>query len=187
MKLKSLDLSLLLPHFMRNEKNTQAFVYAIQHELNLVTASIEHARIYSRVDSLSEELLDELAWQFNIPEYNTEYDISVKRELIKTSMLIHNQRGTVGAVEKVVESIFGVATLEEWFDYGGEPYHFKVRTTNPSSSDAMIADLERVIKETQNIRSHLEEVIVELMERMTNYVGCVVFVMDDVTLKMIDT
>lgn len=183
MKLKDLDLFNLLPHFMRDDENSQAFVYAIQSQLNIVSASIEWARIYSRVDNLSEALLDELAWQFNIPEYNHDYALSIKRNLIKNAMVMHHKRGTVGAVENVIQNIFGTGSLEEWFEYGGEPYHFKVYTSNPKASDEMLADLERVIKETQNIRSHLEAVIVELMESMSVYYGFKLIVMDDVTLK----
>ena len=183
MTLKDIDLFRLLPNFMRDDANTQAFVYAIQSQLNIVSANIEYARIYSRVGSMSEALLDELAWQFNIPEYNHDYDISVKRNLIKSAMITHHQRGTVGAVEEVIQNIFGSATLEEWFDYGGDPYHFKVTTSNPNASDEMLADLDRVIKETQNIRSHLEAVTVELMQNMRLYYGCQAIIMDTVELK----
>ena len=185
MKLNNIDLSRLLPQFMRDDETTNAFVYAVERQLNKVSASIAAARVYSRIDEMEDELLDELAWQFNIPEYNSEYELSVKRNLIKTSMIIHHQRGTVGAVEKVIENIYGTATLEEWFDYDGQPYHFRVRTTNTNVTDEMLADLDRIIKETQNIRSYLEEVIVELMQSMNLYYGCKVIIMDDVTLKTV--
>ena len=182
MTLNDVNLFRLLPQFMQDDRNSQAFVYALQKQLNKVSASIVHAKIYSRIDSLSEELLDELAWQFNVVEYKSEYDISIKRSLIKDAMIIHHRRGTVAAVEEVVTNIYGNATVEEWFDYGGEPYHFRVKTENPSSTDEMIRDLERIIKETQNVRSHLEAVIVELMQSMNLYVGCRVIIMDEVSL-----
>lgn len=182
MKLNNVDMFRLLPQFMRDDRNSQAFAYAIQSQLNKVALNIEHARIYSRIDSMDEELLDELAWQFNIPEYNHLYDIEVKRNLIKDCMITHYHRGTVGAMVKVVEDIFGDARLEEWFEYGGNPYHFRVRTRNSSVTDEMLQDLDRVIKETKNIRSHLEEVVVEMMETMNLYVGCRVQIIDEVKL-----
>ena len=183
MRLTDIDLLRLLPQFMRDDQNVNAFAYAVQSQIVAVSLSIAHARFYSRIDSLSDALLDELAWQFNITEYRNDYDISIKRELIKGCLELHYKRGTVGAVEKVVENIYGVATLEEWFNYGGEPYHFKVYTSNPNASDEMIADLERIVKETQNIRSYLEAVIVELMENMSLRFGCKVIVMDNVDMK----
>ena len=186
LKLTEIELSRLLPQFMREDATTRAFVYAIEKQLNKISADIEYAKIYSRIDTMSDEWLNELAWQFNIPEYNAAYDISIKRSLIKNAMVTHHQRGTVGAVEKAVQDIFGIANLEEWFDYGGLPYHFKVRTSNPNASDEMLADLERVIKETQNIRSYLEEVVVELMQSMSLYFAAKVIILDEVSLKTIN-
>lgn len=186
LKLTEIELSRLLPQFMREDATLRAFVYAIEKQLNKISANIEYAKIYARIDKMSDEWLDELAWQFNIPEYNAAYDVSTKRNLIKNAMVTHHQRGTAGAVEKVIKDIFGIASLEEWFEYGGQPYHFRVHTSNPNASDEMLADLERVIKETQNIRSYLEEVVVELMQSMNLYIGCKVIIMDEVTLKTIN-
>ena len=183
MRLTDVDLMRLLPQFMRGDRNAEAFAYAVQSQIIKVSLAIEHTKIYSRIDSLSDELLDELAWQFNIAEYRNDYAIDVKRKLVKGCMALHYRRGTVASVEDVIKNIFGTATVEEWFEYGGEPYHFKVRTSNPNASDEMLADLERVIKETQNIRSYLEAVIVELMESMNLYYGVKLIVMDDITLK----
>lgn len=183
MKLDDVDLFRFLPQFMRGDRNTQAFVYAITGQLKAIALSIVHARIYSRIDELSEVVLDELAWQFNVPEYNLEYSIEVKRDIIKRCMVIHRQRGTAGAVERVVKNIFGEASyLEEWFEYDGEPYHFKVHTSNPNITDEMLHEIERVIKETQNVRSWLEEVIIELMQKMNLYIGCKVIIMDDISM-----
>lgn len=184
MKLNDVDLFRLLPQFMRDDRNTQAFVYAITGQLKIIALSIAHARIYSRIDELSEVVLDELAWQFNVPEYNAEYSIDVKRDIVKRAMIIHRQRGTAGAVERVVKNIFGEASyLEEWFEYDGEPYHFKVHTSNPNITDEMLHEIERVIKETQNVRSWLEEVVIELMQKMSLYIGCKAIIVDDIHLN----
>ena len=184
MRLTDVDLMRLLPQFTRDDRNAQAFAYAIQSEIIKVSMAVEHSRIYTRIDSLTDEILDELAWQFNIAEYRTDYDISVKRNLIKGCMVLHYRRGTVSAVEKVVKTIFGEdSNLEEWFDYGGRPYHFKVRTSNIKATDEMIQDLTRIVKETQNVRSHLEAVIIETIQSMNLHVGCKVIIMDDVSLQ----
>ena len=81
-------------------------------------------------------------------------------------MLIHHQRGTAGAVEKVVHDVFGDGRVEEWFDYNGSPFHFKVYTSNAGSSDEMLREFERIISTTQNCRSYLEAAIVELFQQM---------------------
>lgn len=186
MKLQDVDLLRLLPLFMRDDKNAKAFAYAVQSKIKEVSLAIEQAKFYSRIDSLSEQVLDELAWQFNIVEYRNDYDISIKRDLIKGCMELHYKRGTVAAVSDIVQKIFGEATVEEWFEYGGSPYHFKIRTSNTGATDEMIQEITKIVKETQNIRSHLEEVIIEIIQSMNLYVGCKVIIMDDVTLRTTD-
>lgn len=186
MKLTDIDFLRLLPQFMRDDRNAKAFAYAVQSKLIEVSIAIEHAQLYSRIDSLTDEILDELAWQFNVVEYRNDYDISTKRELVKGCMELHYKRGTVAAVEDVVQKIFGDARVEEWFEYGGAPYHFRIVTSNTSASDEMIQEVTRLVKETQSIRSYLESVIVEIMQSMNLYIGCKAFIMDDVTLRSVD-
>lgn len=183
MRLKETDLLRLLPQFMRDDRNAKAFAYALQSQIISVSQNIEHARLYSRIDKLSDEILDELAWQFNVVEYRNDYDISIKRELIKRCMESHYKRGTVASVEEVVQKIFGDAQVEEWFNYEGEPYHFKITTSNTSATDEMIQEVTRLVKETQSIRACLEAVIVEIVQKMELYIGSKAIIMDDVTLK----
>lgn len=186
MRLNEADLMRLLPQFMRNDKNTKAFVYAVQSKLIEVASKIEHAQLYSRIAVLAEEVLDELAWQFNVVEYSTDYDISIKRDLIRGCMELHFKRGTVEAVEEVVKKIFDDATIEEWFDYGGSPYYFKIHTSNTSATDEMIQEVTRIVKETQNVRSYLEAVIIEIIQSMNLYVGCRAIIMDEVSLRTVN-
>lgn len=171
MKLNELELKKLLPQFMQDDKSAQALAYAVETVFKDTINSIIYVKIYSRINELSDELLDELAWQFNVPEYNATYDLETKRALIKSCFMTHYTRGTVGIVEKIVNDIFGDARVVEWFDYDGQPFHFRVHTSNPSASDEMLEEFERIVKVTQNCRSYLEAVVVELLQSMNIYVG----------------
>lgn len=187
MRLSDIELAKLLPLFMRDDKNAQAFAYAVESQIKSVTAKIAEAKLYSRIDSLSEEVLDELAWQFNIVEYKKDFDISIKRSLVKGCMEMHHKRGTVEAVEDIVKKLYGDnAEIEEWFNYGGEPYHFKIRTVNTSATDEMIAEITALIRDTQSVRSHLEAVIIDIMQNMSIYVGCTAIIMDEVSMRTVD-
>ena len=183
MKLNTVELDRMLPLFMREDKTFQAICYALESEIKQLHQQTTLLKLYQNIDSLSEELLDELAWQFNAIEYNKSYSIDIKRTLIKNCLSTHHKRGTVAAVEEVATKIFGNATVTEWFEYGGEPYHFKVYTSNVSTSDEMITEFNRVIKQTQNIRSHLEEVIAETIDSMDIYCCGAICVSDDIRLE----
>ena len=80
--------------------------------------------------------------------------------------MTHKQRGTVAAVERVVSDIFGDGWVEEWSQYGGEPFHFKVHTSNVSAGDQEAAYFESIVASTQNVRSYLEAVIIESVMQM---------------------
>lgn len=183
MKLNTVELARMLPLFMREDQNFKAICYALEREIKLLHEQTNLIRLYKNIDNLPEDVLDELAWQFNSIEYNKSYSIDVKRTLIKNCLSTHHKRGTVSAVEEVASKIFGNATVTEWFEYDGEPYHFKVYTSNVSTSDEMITEFNRVIKQTQNIRSHLEEVVAETIDSLDIYCGGFVCVNDDIRLK----
>ena len=184
MKLDNIEIARLLPFFMREDKNFKGIIYALEDEIKQLHEQTNLIKLYVNLDNLSEDVLDELAWQFNVIEYNKSYSVDVKRKLIKNCLSTHYKRGTVAAVEEVAEKIFGNATVTEWFEYGGEPYHFKVHTENISTSDEMITEFNRVIKKTQNIRSHLEEVIAETMNSMDLFYGGFFLFDDDITLTV---
>ena len=99
--------------------------------------------------------------------------ISTKRKLVRTAILTHKQRGTVAAVERVVTDIFGDGWVEEWPEYGGEPFHFKVHTSNVSAGDQEAAYFESIVASSQNVRSYLEAVIIEsVMQMPLAWGGC---------------
>lgn len=176
------DLRHIFPEYLLQDKNYMGFIHMLQENMNIIVEAIEFLKLYSNINGLPEYLLDELARQFNIIEYQFDDDISVKRELINGCMALHHKRGTVAAVEEVVTKVFGNAEVEEWFDYGGQPYHFRIRTSNINSTDEMIARVTDLVSKTQNVRSHLEEVIVEIMQQVNLYHACTVTLITDSTV-----
>ncbi len=173
MRINELDLMEFFPQYMRQDKTAQGIAYAVTQVFkDIVINNIEKCNIYGRIGQLEENMLDELAWQFNIPEYIPTLDLTAKRAIIKNCMLIHRQRGTVAAVENVIASVFGNGYVEEWFNYDkNKPYHFKVHTTNASTTDAMITEFEKLVASTQNVRSVLEAVIIETSLEMSSFQG----------------
>lgn len=171
MRLKELDLIEFLPQYLREDKSAQGIVYAATKLFKEIFKETEKCNIYGRIDELDSNLLDELAWQFNVPEYIPTLDIVAKRAIIKNCIQTHKRRGTVAAVEKVIEYVFANGYVEEWFEYDGDPYHFKIHTTNVTVTDAMINEFEKLVSSTQNVRSVLENVVIETGVDMSSYQG----------------
>lgn len=180
MKLSELDLMEFLPAWMRTDENAKALAYAVERQLQRLISQFKSLVIYASIDTQSDAILDELGWQFNIPEYSSSLPLETKRKLVQSAILTHKQRGTVAAVERVVTDIFGDGYVEEWFQYGGEPYHFRVHTSNVSAGDQEAAYFESVVGSTQNVRSYLESVIVESVTQMALSVGGYLHIADTI-------
>lgn len=167
--LKSLyDFSLLdlLPDSLTKDPQIRACVEGLDEELRKLSTDIRETLILSRIDELSEDVLDLLAWQFHLDFYQpAELNIETKRALIRESIADHRIRGTPAAVEKLLTTVFNNAVVKEWYEYGGEPYTFRIEQLGKNlANESDFADFELALNIAKNARSHLESFIIRLNE-----------------------
>lgn len=144
---------------------------------NVVDAEIEKINpdlllIYPAIDSLNEQLIDYLAVQMHVDEYDDTADLDIKRQQVKQSFLLHRLKGTKYAVQKAVSTVYQSAKVEEWPEYSGEPYHFRVTgITAPMNETKTINKLVRLINAYKNTRSWLDYVQFNRLYRQTFLFG----------------
>lgn len=115
--------------------------------------------IYPAIDTLGEDLIDCLAVQLHVDEYDDTAALSVKRQQVKESLLLHRLKGTKYAVQKAVSTVYQSAKVEEWPAYSGEPYHFRISgITGPIEDGAVVNRLVRLVNAYKNTRSWLDYV-----------------------------
>lgn len=87
-----------------------------------------------------------------------------KRALIKNAVQIHKFKGTKFALEKVLESLNLNGKIFEWFDYAGQPYHFRVILDlfDRGFDEVTEKQLLDLVEETKNVRSVMEKLEVNL-------------------------
>ena len=158
--LQSVSLLDILPPNLLADKQIKAAVQALDDELQKITAATKEALLLPRLDELPEAVIDLLAWQWHVDFYEPAgMDIETKRKLIKTSIAWHRIKGTKAAVEAMVQIISGKNLVTEWFEYGGEPYHFRVDILSaPQITSENTTRLLNVIDASKNIRSWLDEI-----------------------------
>lgn len=128
--------------------------------------------IYPAIDSLNEQLIDYLAVQMHVDEYDDTENLDVKRQQVKQSFLLHRLKGTKYAVQKAVSTVYQSAKVEEWPEYSGEPYHFRVTgITAPMTEIKNINKLVRLINAYKNTRSWLDYVQFNRLYRQTFLFG----------------
>lgn len=157
LELKDDSLQQILPSSIASDKTVQDIAKAISIKLRLINRQAELILLLPRLDELSEALIDELAWQYHVDFYDYQADIAKKRALVRNAIAWHRYKGTPAAVEEVCTAVFQSARVFEWWQYGGEPYHFQVRLIEEGIPDNRVIDsLERAIQVTKNTRSWLD-------------------------------
>lgn len=155
---------------------------------NVVDAEIEKINpdlllIYPAIDSLNEQLIDYLAVQMHVDEYDDTADLDIKRQQVKQSFLLHRLKGTKYAVQKAVSTVYQSAKVEEWPAYSGEPYHFRISGITASIEDgAVVNKLVRLVNAYKNTRSWLD--YIEFIESTTTTTKSVACFMDDENLTI---
>lgn len=120
---------------------------------------IINALILPRIDQITDEnLLDLLAWQLHIEGYELATTIEQKISMIKNAFLLHQYKGTTYAIKQVFASLGITAELQEWFQYGGNPYMFKILLDTVISDEETYIELANLINEYKNVRSWLESI-----------------------------
>lgn len=171
MKLSNLEFIKLLPQFMRNDAAVRGLAAGIDSIVPQLAAEIEKLSTWDRIDELSHAELDELAWELNIPWYNTAAAIEVKRNVIRDSDQVYKKLGTRWAVEKVITTYFGDGYLEEWFQYDGTPGTFRVYSANPSISDSKLQEFLNILSKVKRASAQLDGVYISLSGQMNLCAG----------------
>lgn len=146
----------ILPYNFRNDVEARAFSKALKRGMELVYQNMQQIFVHN-IDDMTNEMLDYMAIQARVPYYTQGLEIEKKRELIKNAGRWHLTAGTATAVEELVSIIFGFGEIKEWNEYGGEPFHFKIRT-NARLQANNIQRLSEMIDKVKNVRSILETV-----------------------------
>ncbi|MCP3923322.1 MAG: phage tail protein I [Desulfobacterales bacterium] len=164
----------LLPDSVAEDETIKAAATSLDTELQNVNSGINELLIYSRIEELeNEDLLSHLAWAFKTPFWDEEFSIEKKRELVKQSIAWHKRRGTPSAVEDVITTVFGEGTLLEWWEYGGDPYHFKISTESILKKTSDYQTLFEGVESVKNKRSVLEDIVTQNNRNSVLSVGIV--------------
>jgi phage tail P2-like protein len=152
-----------------------ALARVIAEQLQGTVRQIGKNIIYARIDELDEQTLDVLAYDLHVDWYDYSYPIEVKRQTIRDSVRVHRRLGTKYAVEPALGAAFPGTRGQEGFEYGGEPYMFKViigATESGVSADRQAAVLERV-RFYKNLRSHLEAISYQIEKKAAVFTAAV--------------
>lgn len=117
---------LALPPALAADETMRALASSIAEVLAARPGEIGLAAAYPRIERLDGPLLDILARDFKVDWWDSDYSLEEKRRTLAASWQVHKTLGTRAAVEKATSAVYPHTRVQEWFEYGGQPYRFKL-------------------------------------------------------------
>ena len=166
MRLTELEFIRLLPRFMREDGAVRGLSIGMDLLAPELDRRIKTLSTWDRLDELTEPELDELARELNILWYDYGAAVGTKRDLVRNSDKVYQRLGTKWAVESVIGSYFGDGYITEWFEYEGEPGHFRVYSNNPSLTQERLVEFLNLLSKVKRASAKLDGVYITLTGQM---------------------
>ncbi len=161
----------LLPANLRHDPDIIAASQGVDREFQALVASIQNCITIADVAHAASEIVDNLAGQMNVDFYDQTLPLEKRRALVKNGYLYKYRKGTADAVKKIVSDAFDQTGVKEWFQYDGDPYHFKISTETNLPSESKIKEVVRAVNSVKNARSTLECVEALKSSDLNTYYG----------------
>lgn len=140
----------LIPSFEKIELHSLDLT--AEKAINFLNNEIQAFRTLANPLICDEKYLPFLAYAFKVDFWDERLSTTKKRALIKESILLHQKKGTLWAIERVLEILEVKAEIREWFQYGGEPYFFKIKLSIEQEFPHL-NQLQKLIDVYKNVRS----------------------------------
>ena len=164
----------MLPEPMRRDDGTAAMARVAAEELERRGIESGLPRLWGRFDDMAGALLDILAEDLGLTWYDSDAPAAVKRELLKNSGQVFRRLGTKWAVENVIGTYFGEGFVREWFEYDGEPGHFRVYSPNPSVNQERLEEFLSLLERVKRTSAKLDGIFISLTGQTPIYAGVAV-------------
>lgn len=168
--LRDLKLQQVIPPNLTQDEKVRHLAQSLDEIMRDVHVWADKLNYKLNLDDLPTEIIDHMLWEKHITWGEGLLLIEnhqQKVELLKAAIELHRKKGTPYAIERVF-SVLGLnAKLQEWFEYGSDPYHFKVivHVTERGISQELLKNLETLISFYKNVRSVLEVIDIILRIR----------------------
>lgn len=115
-------------------------------------------------DACPVHLLPYLAWAFSVDRWDASWPEDTKRAVIKAAYAVHQRKGTVGAIRRVVE-VFGyqLNVIEWWETDPPGPrgtFRIEVAVLDEGISPETYAEVERLVNDAKPLARHLVDLAV---------------------------
>lgn len=142
-----IDFAQLLPAFMREQPDDAALAAALSPILRARALQLDSIGVAAFLldpdsglsDAQASQLMDEMAAFCELAWWRPDWDVSVKREMLGMAEQLRERSESKWALQTILRAYFGdpLLQVEEWYNYAGLPYTFRVLTENAEAQQAL--------------------------------------------------
>ncbi|HCI5944430.1 TPA: phage tail protein I [Klebsiella quasipneumoniae subsp. quasipneumoniae] len=110
------------------------------------------------------KFLPYLAWAFSVDRWEETWSETEKRQAVSDAFWIHQRKGTVAAVRRMIETLGYSMTLQEWWkvaDPAGT-FRLEIDLNDIGITESMIKELERIIGDAKPVSRHISQLTLSL-------------------------
>ena len=186
-KVRDVTISDLLPYTMKTPKNI-ALSKAFGEMTRYLYDTLQSVIFWADINSADDMLLNSMAAEIDCPFYENGMSIEQKRELIAVSDIYNSRTGTTSAVDKLIAAAFKNGNIQEWYEYGGNPYCFKINMDSSSSKSEMndFNYFFSMLRKIKNARSKLEVINISMDLPTSNLysTGIITYVCEECSIEL---
>lgn len=124
-------------------------------------------RFVNNPDKAQEKILPWIGWSVSIDSWDDNWSLEVKRQMIRSSLLLHKIKGTKGAIKRALEILGVEVKITEWWEVNPQltPHTFQLiaylnENFDEKKSSIITSDTQKKIVNLVNnvkpLRSHMD-------------------------------
>ncbi len=120
-----------------------------------------------------EKFLPYLAWAFSVDSWDESWNEQEKRAVISESFRLHQHKGTVSAIRRVVEKMGYSFSIAEWWEVADPAgtFRLEVGVNDIGITSRMLDELTRLINDAKPVSRHLAQFNISTKVHGDIYVG----------------
>ncbi|HIH4070114.1 TPA: phage tail protein I [Klebsiella variicola] len=130
------------------------------------------------------KFLPYLAWAFSVDRWEETWSETEKRQAVSDAFWIHQRKGTVAAVRRVIETLGYSMTLQEWWEVADPAgtFRLEIELNDIGITETMIKELERIIGDTKPVSRHMTQITLATGSQGVAWAGAVTVDGESVTV-----
>ncbi|HIH9923345.1 TPA: phage tail protein I [Klebsiella pneumoniae] len=119
------------------------------------------------------KFLPYLAWAFSVDSWEENWSETEKRQAVSEAFWIHQRKGTVAAVRRVIETLGYSMTLQEWWEVADPAgtFRLEIDLNDIGITETMIKELERIIGDAKPVSRHISQLTLSASVYGAAYIG----------------